>query len=77
MTESGPAIARTRGALDAVALGEWVHAGDAREALGEPGSGSAATAADPADEGRRTGTGRWPRRTGPPIEADRSVGHLR
>ncbi|MEY2247742.1 maleylpyruvate isomerase family mycothiol-dependent enzyme [Streptomyces sp. BF23-18] len=38
MTEAGPAIARTRGALDAVALGEWIHAGDVREALGEPGA---------------------------------------
>ncbi|MFE2299497.1 maleylpyruvate isomerase family mycothiol-dependent enzyme [Streptomyces sp. NPDC059445] len=38
MTEAGPAIARTRGALDAVALGEWIHAGDVREAFGEPGA---------------------------------------
>ncbi|MGW6257880.1 maleylpyruvate isomerase family mycothiol-dependent enzyme [Streptomyces sp. NPDC055085] len=38
MTEAGEAIARSDGALDAVALGEWVHAGDVREALGEPGA---------------------------------------
>ncbi|MFE2825097.1 maleylpyruvate isomerase family mycothiol-dependent enzyme [Streptomyces sp. NPDC059271] len=38
MTEAGAAIARSDGALDAVALGEWVHAGDVREALGEPGA---------------------------------------
>ncbi|MGW1889924.1 maleylpyruvate isomerase family mycothiol-dependent enzyme [Streptomyces sp. NPDC002004] len=38
MTEAGPAIARAGGALDAVALGEWVHAGDVREAFGEPGA---------------------------------------
>ncbi|MET9899429.1 maleylpyruvate isomerase family mycothiol-dependent enzyme [Streptomyces sp. NPDC006446] len=35
MTEAGPAIARAGGVLDAVALGEWVHAGDVREAFGE------------------------------------------
>lgn len=38
MTEAGAAIARSDGTLDAVALGEWVHAGDVREALGEPGA---------------------------------------
>ncbi|MER5655019.1 MULTISPECIES: maleylpyruvate isomerase family mycothiol-dependent enzyme [unclassified Streptomyces] len=38
MTEAGAAIARSDGALDAVALGEWVHAGDVRDALGEPGA---------------------------------------
>ncbi|MER5467985.1 maleylpyruvate isomerase family mycothiol-dependent enzyme [Streptomyces sp. NPDC002685] len=38
MTEAGPAIARAGGVLDAVALGEWVHAGDVREAFGEPGA---------------------------------------
>ncbi|MFF0162281.1 maleylpyruvate isomerase family mycothiol-dependent enzyme [Streptomyces sp. NPDC005263] len=38
-TEAGPAIApHDDGLLDAVALGEWVHAGDVREALGEPGA---------------------------------------
>ncbi|MFF8607865.1 maleylpyruvate isomerase family mycothiol-dependent enzyme [Streptomyces sp. NPDC015346] len=38
-SEAGPAIAeRTDGTLDAVALGEWVHAGDVREAFGEPGA---------------------------------------
>lgn len=38
MTEAGPAIARAGGVLDAVALGEWVHAGDVREVFGEPGA---------------------------------------
>ncbi|MET9372692.1 maleylpyruvate isomerase family mycothiol-dependent enzyme [Streptomyces sp. NPDC002992] len=38
-TEAGPVIAETAdGTLDAVALGEWVHAGDVREAFGEPGA---------------------------------------
>ncbi|MGW3513112.1 maleylpyruvate isomerase family mycothiol-dependent enzyme [Streptomyces sp. NPDC000994] len=36
MTEAGPLIARAGGALDVLALGEWVHAGDVRETLGEP-----------------------------------------
>ncbi|MFF6811208.1 maleylpyruvate isomerase family mycothiol-dependent enzyme [Streptomyces sp. NPDC012403] len=38
MTEAGPVIARAGGALDILALGEWVHAGDVRVALGEPGA---------------------------------------
>ncbi|MFF9299805.1 maleylpyruvate isomerase family mycothiol-dependent enzyme [Streptomyces althioticus] len=38
MTEAGPVIAKAGGRLDAVALGEWVHAGDVRVALGEPGA---------------------------------------
>ncbi len=38
MTEAGPVIGRAGGALDLLALGEWVHAGDVREALGEPGA---------------------------------------
>ncbi|MDN3266243.1 maleylpyruvate isomerase family mycothiol-dependent enzyme [Streptomyces sp. MA15] len=38
MTEAGPVIAKADGPLDAVALGEWVHAGDVRVALGEPGA---------------------------------------
>jgi uncharacterized protein (TIGR03083 family) len=36
MTEAGPVIAARGGLLDQVALGEWVHAGDVREAFGEP-----------------------------------------
>ncbi|MEV7994069.1 maleylpyruvate isomerase family mycothiol-dependent enzyme [Streptomyces sp. NPDC086077] len=36
MTEAGPVIAQAEGALDGLALGEWVHAGDVRAALGEP-----------------------------------------
>ncbi|MBT2454541.1 maleylpyruvate isomerase family mycothiol-dependent enzyme [Streptomyces sp. ISL-86] len=35
-TEAGPEIATGDGTLDAVALGEWVHAGDVRDAFGEP-----------------------------------------
>ncbi|WP_399886259.1 maleylpyruvate isomerase family mycothiol-dependent enzyme [Streptomyces sp. BBFR51] len=38
MTEAGPVIGRAGGALDLIALGEWVHAGDVRVALGEPGA---------------------------------------
>ncbi|MEW2259443.1 maleylpyruvate isomerase family mycothiol-dependent enzyme [Streptomyces sp. NPDC047869] len=38
MTEAGPVIAKAGGALDVLALGEWVHAGDVREVLGEPGA---------------------------------------
>ncbi|WP_430478651.1 maleylpyruvate isomerase family mycothiol-dependent enzyme [Streptomyces sp. P11-1] len=34
MTEAGPVIAAAGGKLDGVALGEWVHAGDVREAWG-------------------------------------------
>lgn len=36
MTEAGPLIADAGGALDGLALGKWVHAGDVRVALGEP-----------------------------------------
>ncbi|MFC8424568.1 maleylpyruvate isomerase family mycothiol-dependent enzyme [Streptomyces sp. NPDC057236] len=38
MTEAGPLIARAGGALDGLALGEWVHAGDVRVAFGEAGA---------------------------------------
>ncbi|MDH6545595.1 maleylpyruvate isomerase family mycothiol-dependent enzyme [Streptomyces sp. SPB4] len=38
LTEAGPAIAAADGTLDAVALGEWIHAGDVRDAWGEPGA---------------------------------------
>ncbi|MEU1006521.1 maleylpyruvate isomerase family mycothiol-dependent enzyme [Streptomyces tibetensis] len=38
MGEAGPVIAGAGGKLDGLALGEWVHAGDVREALGEPGA---------------------------------------
>ncbi|MGW2224374.1 maleylpyruvate isomerase family mycothiol-dependent enzyme [Streptomyces formicae] len=38
MTEAGPVIAAAKGQLDGVALGEWVHAGDVREAWGKPGA---------------------------------------
>lgn len=38
-TEAGPVIAtHGDGLLDTVALGEWVHAGDVRDAWGEPGA---------------------------------------
>ncbi|WP_260613967.1 maleylpyruvate isomerase family mycothiol-dependent enzyme [Streptomyces sp. WAC07061] len=36
--EAGPVIAGGDGTLDAVALGEWIHAGDVRAAFGEPGA---------------------------------------
>ncbi|MBC9727199.1 maleylpyruvate isomerase family mycothiol-dependent enzyme [Streptomyces sp. TRM68367] len=38
MTEAGAVIAEAGGVLDKIALGEWVHAGDVREAFGEPGA---------------------------------------
>ncbi|WP_327717809.1 maleylpyruvate isomerase family mycothiol-dependent enzyme [Streptomyces sp. NBC_00490] len=38
MTEAGPAIAKAGGVLDLVAVGEWVHGGDVRDVLGEPGA---------------------------------------
>ncbi|MFB7667522.1 PLP-dependent transferase [Kitasatospora sp. NPDC056138] len=38
MIEAGPVIAAAGGELDVIALGEWVHAGDVREALGRPGA---------------------------------------
>ncbi|MDX3750868.1 maleylpyruvate isomerase family mycothiol-dependent enzyme [Streptomyces sp. AK08-02] len=38
MSGAGGVIAGGGGALDGLALGEWVHAGDVREALGEPGA---------------------------------------
>jgi uncharacterized protein (TIGR03083 family) len=34
--EAGPVIAEASGRLDPIALGEWVHGGDVRGALGEP-----------------------------------------
>ncbi|GLX22653.1 hypothetical protein Slala02_00010 [Streptomyces lavendulae subsp. lavendulae] len=37
LSEAGPVIAGGDGTLDAVALGEWIHAGDVRAAFGEPG----------------------------------------
>ncbi|MFF6982196.1 maleylpyruvate isomerase family mycothiol-dependent enzyme [Streptomyces sp. NPDC008343] len=38
MTDAGSVIAKAGGALDGIALGEWVHAGDVRDVLGEPGA---------------------------------------
>ncbi|GAB2961049.1 maleylpyruvate isomerase family mycothiol-dependent enzyme [Streptomyces heilongjiangensis] len=38
MTDAGPVIADAGGVLDGVALGEWVHAGDVRDAWGLPGA---------------------------------------
>ncbi|MEV1079438.1 maleylpyruvate isomerase family mycothiol-dependent enzyme [Streptomyces sp. NPDC050211] len=38
MTDAGPVIAAAGGVFDGIALGEWVHAGDVREAWGEPGA---------------------------------------
>jgi hypothetical protein len=34
--DAGPVIGRAGGRLDGVALGEWIHGGDVRAALGEP-----------------------------------------
>ncbi len=38
MTEAGPVVAQAGGRLDGLAFGEWVHAGDVRDALGIPGA---------------------------------------
>ncbi|WP_225824719.1 maleylpyruvate isomerase family mycothiol-dependent enzyme [Streptomyces naphthomycinicus] len=38
MTGAGPVLARSGGGMDILGLGEWVHAGDVRDALGEPGA---------------------------------------
>lgn len=38
MAKAGGAIAASKGLLDGVALGEWVHAGDVRDAWGLPGA---------------------------------------
>ncbi len=47
MTEAGPVIAGlTHGLLDTVALGEWVHAGDVRDAWGLPGAYADASGGD-------------------------------
>jgi uncharacterized protein (TIGR03083 family) len=46
MTEAGPVIAKAGGVLDRIALGEWVHAGDVRDVLGEPGAYGGAGLAD-------------------------------
>lgn len=35
---AGPALTAAEGELDGLALGEWIHGGDVREALGEPAS---------------------------------------
>ncbi|MFC9278252.1 maleylpyruvate isomerase family mycothiol-dependent enzyme [Streptomyces collinus] len=46
MTGAGPVIARADGVLDMIALGEWVHAGDVRDALGEAGAYAGAALPD-------------------------------
>lgn len=47
MTEAGPVIAgHTHGRLDSVALGEWLHAGDVRDAWGLPGAYSETSGGD-------------------------------
>lgn len=38
MTEAGPVMAASDGAMDGLALGEWVHAGDVRDAFGVEGA---------------------------------------
>ncbi|MFD9910577.1 maleylpyruvate isomerase family mycothiol-dependent enzyme [Streptomyces sp. NPDC059063] len=46
MSNAGAAIAASKGLLDGVALGEWVHAGDVRAAWGLPGAYGGAGLAD-------------------------------
>jgi uncharacterized protein (TIGR03083 family) len=38
MSEAGATLAESDGQMDGIAFGEWVHAGDLREALGVPGA---------------------------------------
>ncbi|WP_282795724.1 maleylpyruvate isomerase family mycothiol-dependent enzyme [Streptomyces sp. CC224B] len=46
MTDAGAAITAAEGLFDGVALGEWVHAGDVRDAWGLPGAYGGAGLAD-------------------------------
>ncbi|SDL17097.1 maleylpyruvate isomerase family mycothiol-dependent enzyme [Streptomyces indicus] len=38
MSDAGPVIAASGGLFDAVALGEWIHSGDIKEAVGAKGA---------------------------------------
>lgn len=48
-TEAGKVIAASDGELDVIALGEWVHAGDVRDALAQPGAYDGQGAAEALD----------------------------
>ncbi|WP_344267048.1 maleylpyruvate isomerase family mycothiol-dependent enzyme [Streptomyces sodiiphilus] len=87
--EAGPAIAKAGGELDVIALGEWVHAGDVRDAFGVPGAYGGESVWDAlailAEASRTRGTPRvyaeLPQRNGPlvlgRVVEDRPPGRLR
>src|SRR5215468_3728447 len=69
---AGEPIASAGGRLDGIALGEWIHGGDVREALGEP----LAYASDGYDDACALLVERTRRRGTPPVEVhlgDRSL----
>jgi uncharacterized protein (TIGR03083 family) len=69
---AGPAIRDAGGRLDAIALGEWVHGGDVRDALGEP----MAYESDGFDDACALLVDRTQRRAVPLIEVDLPDAHL-
>jgi uncharacterized protein (TIGR03083 family) len=68
--QAGPVIAETRGRLDPIALGEWLHGGDIRDALGEP----LAYASDGFDDACAL-LGDWTRRLAIPLVEARVSNH--
>ncbi|MGH3400350.1 MAG: maleylpyruvate isomerase family mycothiol-dependent enzyme [Streptosporangiaceae bacterium] len=67
--EAGPVIAAAGGRLDVIALGEWLHGGDVRDALGEP----LAYASDGFDDACAL-LGDWTRRRAVPLVEARLSG---
>ncbi|MGH3400460.1 MAG: maleylpyruvate isomerase family mycothiol-dependent enzyme [Streptosporangiaceae bacterium] len=67
--QAGPAIAEAGGRLDVIALGEWLHGGDVRDALGEP----LAYASDGFDDACAL-LGDWTRRRAVPLVEARFSG---
>jgi uncharacterized protein (TIGR03083 family) len=70
---AGPVIRDAGGGLDAIALGEWVHGGDVRDALGEP----LAYASDGLEDACALLVTRTRRRKVPLVEASLPDGTLR
>lgn len=68
--QAGPAIAEAGGKLDVIALGEWLHGGDVRDALGEP----LAYASDGFDDACAL-LGDWTRRRAIPLVEARISDH--
>lgn len=67
--QAGPAIAEAGGRLDVIALGEWLHGGDVRDALSEP----LAYASDGFDDACAL-LGDWTRRRAVPLVEARISG---